>query len=171
MAPERIIALSVVQGPDEERLLHHQWDEYQIPIELHTVSSPYRELTRPVLAFLDEIAEELQVEPRKVQWMLKVSWQPLSLEHPVGEDEDSEEDVLVWDKRFDVLALLEDELIMAQPLVPRHEVCPTDVEALMHDERETPVPGGQAQSDVPDGQEKPHPFAALAALKKPPKSE
>jgi RNA polymerase primary sigma factor len=38
----------------------------------------------------DEIAHEMQVEPRKVQWMLRVSWQPLSLEHPVGEDEDSE---------------------------------------------------------------------------------
>jgi RNA polymerase primary sigma factor len=38
----------------------------------------------------DEIAEEMKVEPRKIQWMLKVSWQPLSLEHPVGEDEDSE---------------------------------------------------------------------------------
>jgi RNA polymerase primary sigma factor len=32
----------------------------------------------------------MELEPRKVQWMLKVSWQPLSLEHPVGEDEDSE---------------------------------------------------------------------------------
>ncbi len=38
----------------------------------------------------DEIATEMQVEPRKVQWMLRVSWQPLSLEHPVGDDEDSE---------------------------------------------------------------------------------
>ncbi|MGF1504161.1 MAG: sigma-70 family RNA polymerase sigma factor, partial [Anaerolineae bacterium] len=36
------------------------------------------------------IAEELDMEPRKVQWMLRVSWQPLSLEHPVGEEEDSE---------------------------------------------------------------------------------
>lgn len=39
---------------------------------------------------LDEIATEMGEEPRKVEWMLKVSWQPLSLEHPVGEDEDSE---------------------------------------------------------------------------------
>ena len=39
---------------------------------------------------LEEIAKEMDVEPRKVQWMLRVSWQPLSLEHPVGEDEDSE---------------------------------------------------------------------------------
>lgn len=38
----------------------------------------------------DEIAQEMQCDPRKVQWMLRVSWQPLSLEHPVGEDEDSE---------------------------------------------------------------------------------
>ena len=38
----------------------------------------------------EEIAEELEVEPRKVQWMLKVSWQPLSLENPVGEEEDAE---------------------------------------------------------------------------------
>jgi len=58
LAPERIIALSVVQDPDEERQLHEQWDEYDIPIELHTVSSPYRELTRPVFAFLDEIEQE-----------------------------------------------------------------------------------------------------------------
>lgn len=38
----------------------------------------------------EEIAEELDIEPRKVQWMLRVSWKPLSLEHPVGEEEDSE---------------------------------------------------------------------------------
>jgi RNA polymerase primary sigma factor len=38
----------------------------------------------------EEIALEMNLEPRKVQWMLKVSWRPLSLEHPVGEDEDSE---------------------------------------------------------------------------------
>jgi RNA polymerase primary sigma factor len=38
----------------------------------------------------EEIAAVLDIEPRKVQWMLKVSWQPLSLEHPVGEEEDSE---------------------------------------------------------------------------------
>lgn len=58
LSPERIIALSIVQDPEEERKLHAQWDEYDIPIELHTVSSPYRELTRPVLAFLDEIDQE-----------------------------------------------------------------------------------------------------------------
>jgi len=38
----------------------------------------------------EEIAQEMNLDPRKVQWMLRVSWRPLSLEHPVGEDEDSE---------------------------------------------------------------------------------
>jgi RNA polymerase primary sigma factor len=39
---------------------------------------------------VEEIAQVMDLEPRKVQWMLRVSWQPLSLEQPVGEDEDSE---------------------------------------------------------------------------------
>jgi len=38
----------------------------------------------------EEIAVEMGLEPRKVRWMLKVSWRPLSLERPVGEEEDSE---------------------------------------------------------------------------------
>ncbi len=39
---------------------------------------------------IKEIAKILGCTPRKVQWMLRVSWQPLSLEHPVGKDDDSE---------------------------------------------------------------------------------
>lgn len=89
-------------------------------------------------------------------------------------DAESDDDVLALVRHLNLLELIEDELIMAQPLVPRHEVCPTDVDALMRDERETPVPGAPAQApetaaqaeDVPG--KKPHPFAALAALKKPP---
>jgi RNA polymerase primary sigma factor len=38
----------------------------------------------------EEIAQELSLPPQKVQWMLKVSQRPLSLEKPVGEEEDSE---------------------------------------------------------------------------------
>lgn len=41
-------------------------------------------------ASVEEIADKMECEPRKIQWMLRVSYQPLSLEHPVGEDEDSE---------------------------------------------------------------------------------
>ncbi len=38
----------------------------------------------------EEIALHMELDPRKVQWMMRVSWRPLSLESPVGEEEDSE---------------------------------------------------------------------------------
>jgi RNA polymerase primary sigma factor len=38
----------------------------------------------------EEIAEVMEIDARKVQWMMRVSWRPLSLETPVGEDEDTE---------------------------------------------------------------------------------
>jgi len=38
----------------------------------------------------DEIAADLKMDTRKVQWMLKVSWRPLSLERPIGEEDDNE---------------------------------------------------------------------------------
>jgi RNA polymerase primary sigma factor len=38
----------------------------------------------------EELASRLEIEPDKLQWMLQVSWIPISLENPVGDDEDSE---------------------------------------------------------------------------------
>lgn len=38
----------------------------------------------------EEVALSMNADPRKIQWMLKVSWRPLSLERPVGEEEDNE---------------------------------------------------------------------------------
>ena len=58
LAPERLIALSVVTDGEEQDRLAEAWTEFDLPIELHTVSSPYRELTRPVLAYLDELDAE-----------------------------------------------------------------------------------------------------------------
>ena len=81
------------------------------------------------------------------------------------------DDVLALARNFDLLEWIETELIMAQPIVPRHDVCPTDVAALMNAETETPVPGRPAEpeatEEVPlDKSGKPNPFAVLAALKK-----
>ncbi len=45
----------------------------------------------------EELACEMELEPRKVHWMLQVSWSPLSLESPVGDDEDSEFGMFVED--------------------------------------------------------------------------
>jgi len=39
----------------------------------------------------EEIAEEMDMEPHKVRWMLRVSWRPMSLERPIGDDGDSDE--------------------------------------------------------------------------------
>jgi RNA polymerase primary sigma factor len=48
--------------------------------------------------FAKEIAEEMQLDVRKVQWMRRVSWLPLSLESPVGDEEDSELGMFVEDQ-------------------------------------------------------------------------
>ena len=48
-----------MQQAEQERI-QRQWDEHNLDIELHTLYSPYRELTAPVLAYLDEIDEEYQ---------------------------------------------------------------------------------------------------------------
>ena len=68
-----------------------------------------------------------------------------------AEDDGCEEDLLVWTPRFPLLDWLEDELLLALPLVPMHDTCP---QALPFEAEALP-----AQA------EKPHPFAALAALK------
>ena len=55
LAPDRLIALSVVTGPEEQELLAEAWARFDVPIPVHTILSPYRELTGPVLSYLDEI--------------------------------------------------------------------------------------------------------------------
>ncbi len=65
-------------------------------------------------------------------------------------DEESEDDVLALPPRLDLLALLEDELILTVPIVPRHEVCPEPL----------PLPAEAAEEEPA-----PHPFAALAGLR------
>ena len=58
LAPDRLIAVSVVGDPVEQERLLTSWAEHKIPVELHTLSSPYRELTRPVIDYLDELDAE-----------------------------------------------------------------------------------------------------------------
>jgi uncharacterized protein len=69
-------------------------------------------------------------------------------------DDESEEDVLVLSSEFDLLTLVEDELLMALPLVPRHETCPVNVKLAVEDA------DFAAAAAV-----KPSPFAALASLR------
>lgn len=69
-----------------------------------------------------------------------------------AEDEHSDEDVLVLVPKFNLAALVEDELLMALPFVPMHDACPVPVVTSVTD---------QAFSDLPD--ERRHPFADLKA--------
>ncbi len=46
----------------------------------------------------EELATELKMEPEKVQYILQVSWLPLSLESPVGDDEDSDLGMFIEDE-------------------------------------------------------------------------
>jgi RNA polymerase primary sigma factor len=46
---------------------------------------------------VEEVASELGLSNRKVQWMMRVSWLPLSLESPIGDEDDSELGMFVED--------------------------------------------------------------------------
>ena len=74
-----------------------------------------------------------------------------------AEDDESEEDLLVLVPEFDVWELIEDELIMSAPIVPKHSVCPILVPMSASDE--------SFEAALAD---RPNPFAALAQLKKKP---
>lgn len=70
-------------------------------------------------------------------------------------DAESEEDVLVISRSFDVRDWVEDELLLALPIVPLHEpACPEPL-PLALDEGEP----------EPEAAERPHPFAVLQSLK------
>jgi len=70
------------------------------------------------------------------------------------EDEESDEDVLVAARDFDLQGLIEDELLMEIPVTPRHDVCPEPVQLSAAD---------------PDFEQataaRPSPFAVLGTLK------
>ena len=70
-------------------------------------------------------------------------------------DAESEEDLLVQTRSLDLPSLIEDELLLALPLVPRHEGrCPQPLNA-------PPDPVAAAIAAAPPAK----PFAALAGLK------
>ena len=58
LAPDRLIAVSVVSDPAEEHQLRELWEAFEIPVALHTISSPYRDLTGPLLKYIDELDSE-----------------------------------------------------------------------------------------------------------------
>ncbi len=73
-------------------------------------------------------------------------------------DAEAEEDVLPLPQRLDLHELVEDELLLALPLVPMHEICP---QPLLAADRLAGTPGSTDAEPA-----RAHPFAALKALKR-----
>lgn len=71
------------------------------------------------------------------------------------QDDDATEDLLVESADFDLRELVEDELVLAMPLIPIHDTCPA-----------TPVMSAQDASFEAPVEDKPHPFAALGKLRR-----
>jgi uncharacterized protein len=70
-------------------------------------------------------------------------------------DADSEEDILVLERFLNARELIEDELLLALPVVALHDVCPEPLPVVI--------------DELPDEEDgKPNPFAGLAALKRGP---
>lgn len=55
--PDRILAVTVASDDEERQRIEAQWSAYKVPIDLHTIYSPFRELSAPVLRFLDDLDE------------------------------------------------------------------------------------------------------------------
>ena len=53
--PSNLAAVSVVSSEEEQEHLSQQWEEFGIEVPLEFVYSPYRELARPVMLFIDEL--------------------------------------------------------------------------------------------------------------------
>ena len=52
----------------------------------------------------------------------------------MAQDDGSEEDLLALSRSFELIELVEDELLMDLPVAPRHEVCPAPVKLTVADE-------------------------------------
>jgi amino acid transporter len=53
--PNHLVAVSVVSDEEEQARMEDQWEDFGIEVPLEIVYSPYRELTRPILRYIDEL--------------------------------------------------------------------------------------------------------------------
>lgn len=82
----------------------------------------------------------------------------------VQQDLETEEDLLVLTPSFDLLALIEDELLLAMPIIASHQICEAPLTPALAETQEGVDASHPTSSEtVLDAQQ--HPFAVLAALK------
>jgi amino acid transporter len=58
--PDRLLAVSVVANAEEQERITADWEVHQIPVDLRTVYSPYRELSKPIMRLVDELDSEVE---------------------------------------------------------------------------------------------------------------
>ncbi|MES2977271.1 MAG: YceD family protein [Pseudomonadota bacterium] len=114
----------------------------QIWLHLHAAS----EIPLTCQRCLSPVAIPVEVD----QWYRFVDNEDTAM----AEDDKSEEDLLVLEPQFDLFNLIEDELLMALPLVPMHENCPVS------------PPMSAGESEIGTQAARPNPFAVLGKLKK-----
>jgi uncharacterized protein len=87
--------------------------------------------------------------------------------------DDDDVDAIVGSRQFDLYDLIEEELLLSLPLVPKHAVCPSVHEALVTGEAGDIVIEHAAEDEPVRRDESDNPFAALQALKRdvPPKND
>jgi len=80
LSPDRLLAVSVVHSAEDQERIQNQWEQHEVPVELRTLYSPYRELSGPVMRLIDELDEEVDDDVVTViipEFVLKHWWEQL----------------------------------------------------------------------------------------------
>ncbi|MEZ5142990.1 MAG: APC family permease [Acidimicrobiales bacterium] len=80
LSPDRLLAVSVVHSAEDQERIQGQWEQYEVPVELRTLYSPYRELSGPVMRLIDELDEEVEDDVVTVvipEFVLRHWWEQL----------------------------------------------------------------------------------------------
>lgn len=121
-------------------------------LRLHIEAQPLVECQRCLKPFVWPIDTEVLLQPVLSEAELDEDLPPDEEDLDVSEPEK-----VLGSRRFDLLAQIEDELILSIPYVPRHEVCPDGRTAGSDEE------GSSEEESV---SKRPSPFQALAQLKR-----
>jgi RNA polymerase primary sigma factor len=104
------------------RAVANQGRTIRLPVHMSdTVKKLYRTITqmeqeqgrRPTLR---EISEETGLRPRRVRWIMRVAQHPLSLQKPIGEEEDSELGSLIEDEEAPMPAEAAEQALLRDTL-------------------------------------------------------
>jgi len=102
----------------------------------------------------------LQVYPESIDTSMRFEVMASEEAADAAPMDDDELDVIVGAKAFSALELIEDEVLLALPSAPKHEVCPAVHESLV-----TGADGEVEPEAPPEVEKRPSPFAVLAGLK------